>query len=85
MIDPLETLRLADQAIAKADQLLEDARHDRPPKFTCPDCGGQASKVVNTRGLVSDEAVRRRRECLDCQARWSTVERIVQGSLKKSD
>lgn len=51
-------------------------RHrDQPPKFTCPDCGGQGSRVVDTRGMIATEGVWRRRECETCGARWTTRER----------
>ena len=40
----------------------------------CPYCGGQESRVIDSRGL--DEVVRRRRKCLDCGARFTTYERI---------
>jgi transcriptional regulator NrdR family protein len=60
-----------------------------PPKFTCPFCGGQSSKVKNSRPTFSadeaehkPEAIRRRRQCLDCGTRWSTVERVDRSSVK---
>ncbi|TEU18511.1 MAG: transcriptional repressor NrdR [Dehalococcoidia bacterium] len=40
----------------------------------CPYCGGQESKVIDSRSL--DEGVRRRRQCLACSARFTTHERI---------
>jgi transcriptional repressor NrdR len=40
----------------------------------CPYCGGQESKVVDSRSLY--EGVRRRRECLACNARFTTYERV---------
>jgi transcriptional repressor NrdR len=40
----------------------------------CPYCGGQESKVVDSRSL--DEGVRRRRQCLACNARFTTYERV---------
>lgn len=42
--------------------------------MNCPYCGGQESKVIDSRGL--DEVVRRRRQCLACNARFTTYERI---------
>lgn len=42
--------------------------------MNCPYCGGQEVRVIDTRGL--DEAVRRRRKCLACGARFTTCERI---------
>lgn len=40
----------------------------------CPHCGGQESKVIDSRSL--DEGVRRRRQCIACNARFTTYERI---------
>jgi transcriptional repressor NrdR len=42
----------------------------------CPFCGGQDSKVVDSRDV--DDSVRRRRECLnpDCVGRFTTYERL---------
>jgi transcriptional repressor NrdR len=40
----------------------------------CPYCGGQESRVIDSRSL--DEGVRRRRKCLTCKARFTTYERI---------
>lgn len=42
--------------------------------MNCPYCGGQESRVIDSRGL--DEVVRRRRKCLACGARFTTYERI---------
>jgi len=40
----------------------------------CPACGGEESKVTDSREL--DESVRRRRECLACGQRFTTYERV---------
>jgi transcriptional repressor NrdR len=40
----------------------------------CPYCGGQESRVIDSRSL--DEGVRRRRKCLACNSRFTTYERI---------
>ncbi len=41
----------------------------------CPFCNSQSMKVVDKRDH-SEEAVRRRRECNDCEKRFTTHERI---------
>ena len=41
----------------------------------CSHCGNTDSKVLDTR--QSDRGVRRRRECLRCGARFSTMERML--------
>ncbi|MCL2037907.1 transcriptional regulator NrdR, partial [Candidatus Saccharibacteria bacterium] len=40
----------------------------------CPKCGHDNSKVIESRD--TGDAVRRRRECLDCGNRYTTYERI---------
>ena len=38
----------------------------------CPKCGSAEYKVIDSR--ITEETVRRRRECLKCGNRWSTAE-----------
>jgi len=45
----------------------------------CPYCGHDDSKVIDSRDVI--EAVRRRRECLGCSARFTTYERLHAVSL----
>lgn len=40
----------------------------------CPFCGYEESKVVNSRPTDAGERIRRRRECLQCQKRFTTYE-----------
>jgi transcriptional repressor NrdR len=40
----------------------------------CPFCGDQESKVVDSRHNDDGESIRRRRECLGCQRRFTTYE-----------
>ena len=42
----------------------------------CPFCGYQEDKVVDSRSSKEGRAVRRRRECLKCEKRFTTYERI---------
>jgi transcriptional repressor NrdR len=42
----------------------------------CPFCGTAESKVVDSRDSETGEAVRRRRECLNCSKRFTTYERV---------
>ena len=42
----------------------------------CPYCGFQESKVVDSRPADDGERIRRRRECLSCQKRFTTYEAI---------
>ena len=40
----------------------------------CPFCGDQESKVVDSRRSEDGQSIRRRRECLNCQRRFTTYE-----------
>jgi transcriptional repressor NrdR len=42
----------------------------------CPFCGHFQDKVVDSRESREGEAIRRRRECLGCERRYTTYERI---------
>lgn len=42
----------------------------------CPSCGKLDNKVVNSRLTPEETSIRRRRECLDCGARFTTYEHI---------
>ncbi len=41
----------------------------------CPFCGHNETKVVDSRDSESQDAIRRRRECLECSKRFTTYER----------
>ena len=42
----------------------------------CPYCGYQESKVVDSRHSEDNTSIRRRRECLSCQKRFTTYETV---------
>ena len=42
----------------------------------CPACGFAESKVLDSRPTDEGGAIRRRRECLSCQKRFTTYERV---------
>ena len=44
--------------------------------MNCPKCGSDQLKVIDSRG--SPEQVKRRRECVDCKERFSTIEVTVE-------
>jgi transcriptional repressor NrdR len=45
----------------------------------CPYCGYDDSRVIDSRDV--DEGVRRRRQCLKCESRFTTYERILPVNL----
>ena len=53
----------------------------------CPYCGCQESKVIDSRSIEENSSIRRRRECLKCQARFNTFETVetIQIMVKKKD
>ena len=42
----------------------------------CPMCGHIESKVIDSRPAADGSSIRRRRECLECQKRFTTYENI---------
>jgi len=53
----------------------------------CPACGYFDSKVIDSRPVSDGNSIRRRRECLECQKRFTTFETIeaVQIIVVKKD
>ena len=47
----------------------------------CPNCGNEDSKVVDSRSSDDGASIRRRRECLECGARFTTYERLEEMPL----
>lgn len=46
----------------------------------CPECGYSSTKVTDSRSC-SDGTIRRRRECVNCKARFTTYERISEKAI----
>ena len=42
----------------------------------CPYCGFDESKVIDSRPVEEGDSIRRRRECLKCEKRFTTYEKI---------
>ncbi len=47
----------------------------------CPFCGHEEDKVVDSRASGDGTSIRRRRECLNCEKRFTTYEQIEGQSL----
>jgi len=47
----------------------------------CPFCGFEDSKVMDTRPTDEGYTIRRRRECLKCQKRFTTYEKVEQSPV----
>jgi len=47
----------------------------------CPFCSSDESKVVDSRDSEAGDAIRRRRECLACERRYTTYERLEEVPL----
>lgn len=48
----------------------------------CPQCGCLDDKVIDSRAVKDGAGVRRRRECLSCSYRYTTLEQIIAEELK---
>ena len=44
--------------------------------MTCPNCGNDDTKVLDSRPINNGLAIRRRRECIKCEFRFSTHEEM---------
>ncbi len=42
----------------------------------CPYCKGMESRVTDSRAIEDARVIRRRRECTDCQMRFTTMEKV---------
>ena len=53
----------------------------------CPFCTFEESKVIDSRLIAEGNEIRRRRECLRCQERWTTYElaELVMPKIIKQD
>jgi transcriptional repressor NrdR len=47
----------------------------------CSQCAAADTKVIESRDVAEGEAIRRRRECINCQYRFTTYERIERPQL----
>ncbi len=67
--------------------LREDVTHGHarvgryPLRVRCPSCSGGKDRVVDSREVEGGGAIRRRRECLLCGHRFTTVERAAASPL----
>src|SRR5438045_8274145 len=48
----------------------------------CPKCGSRDDKVIDSRQSREGLSIRRRRECLSCQYRYTTYEEIERTDLR---
>ena len=48
----------------------------------CPKCTSIETKVLDTRTGKNETSIRRRRECLDCEYRFTTIEEVLRADLQ---
>ena len=48
----------------------------------CPFCREEDSRVIDSRTIEEGLAIRRRRECLDCGYRFTTIEEVLRADLQ---
>lgn len=47
----------------------------------CPACGNEEDKVLESRTIENGSVIRRRRECLKCENRFTSYERLEESTL----
>lgn len=47
----------------------------------CPKCSNPETKVLDTRNVEDKHSIRRRRQCLECAYRFSTIESILREGI----
>src|SRR3989344_6139474 len=52
-----------------------------PIIMKCPYCNNEETQVIDTRDTENLEATRRRRECLKCNKRFTTYERVEETEI----
>ena len=50
----------------------------------CPKCGSLQDKVIDSRLSKDGDSIRRRRECLGCETRYTTYEEIERVELARN-
>ena len=48
----------------------------------CPKCTSDNTKVLDTRTSKNETSIRRRRECLQCGYRFTTIEEVLRSDLQ---
>jgi transcriptional repressor NrdR len=48
----------------------------------CPKCGSLDDKVIDSRSVRNNDAIRRRRACLACAYRFTTYEEVIKVKLR---
>ena len=47
----------------------------------CPFCGSEDTKVVDSRSFMEGSSIKRRRECIQCEKRFTTYEKVEETPL----
>ncbi len=84
-LDDLETLHLVGYCVAAGErarhQRFEHEEEDGPP-VRCPYCKANNDRVIDSRTSGEADVIRRRRECLECNGRFTTYERVGETPLR---
>lgn len=56
--------------------------HSSPTTMRCPKCGSSQDKVIDSREAREGHAIRRRRECMKCDFRFTTYEIVEREELR---
>jgi transcriptional repressor NrdR len=68
----------------KPDVVMARQRGKGELAMQCPFCRNADSRVVDSRTADDGAAIRRRRQCLSCERRFTTVEQITLAVVKRS-
>lgn len=53
--------------------------------FSCPVCFDFQSRIIDSRSIDDGGSIRRRRQCVECGAKWSTSEELIPGTARDGD
>jgi len=73
--------RVTTQRTGLTHVLTDGGRGRRQIAMKCNECQYEDTKVIESRDVADNEAIRRRRMCLRCSNRFTTYERIEQPQL----
>jgi len=61
-----------------SSQSIDSLNPNEPSRVNCPFCNSNNDKVIDSREADAGKVVRRRRECVACERRFTTYERVEQ-------
>lgn len=78
----LLTTTFADNPVDISISCVEFTEVSPNTTMRCPKCGSHEDKVIDSRSSKDGGSIRRRRECLDCENRYTTYEELERIELR---